>query len=149
MDVPYFDELFSLLPRDPRSYRLGRLMYTIGKIGNLVPRVRGVCCMKYEVPFKEDEINAVCEEAYAQVYDLEMYFSKEDVEHSKEVAQKAKERTREQFLMFNKYCGREDILLLHTRLGGVRNYEAYEDSIKKIPNVIDKIEDGTDFTYCD
>lgn len=63
---------------------------------------------------------------------------------------KAKERVLKQDKMFNKYCGRDDVLYIHARLGGVNwNYYNCDEIIASQPWCIDYVEDAFDCTYCD
>lgn len=50
--------------------------------------------------------------------------------------------------VFNKYCGREDILYIHARIGG-RNWLYYGKEVKDEPWFIEKVDDGFDDNYCD
>jgi len=52
--------------------------------------------------------------------------------------------------MFNKYCGKEDILYIHARLGGGNwNYYGCNEIIKNQPWYLDHCEDAFDGTYVD
>lgn len=54
-----------------------------------------------------------------------------------------------QYNVFNKYCGRDDVLYIHARIGGT-NWRFYGgDAIEKEPWFIEKIDDAFDSTYCD
>ena len=55
-----------------------------------------------------------------------------------------------QYNLFNKYCGRKDVLFVHARIGG-NNWNYYEGSttIANQPWFIEKIDDAFDNTYCD
>lgn len=52
--------------------------------------------------------------------------------------------------IWNKYAGREDVLYIHSRMGGNnwKNYE-YKDSILNAPWFLDRVDDYWDSTYCD
>lgn len=51
--------------------------------------------------------------------------------------------------VFNKYCGREDVLYIHARIGGDNwNYFGGPE-IAKQPWFIEKVDDAFDCTYCD
>ena len=51
---------------------------------------------------------------------------------------------------WNKYAGRDDVLYIHSRMGG-NNWENYEgkDSILNAPWFLDRVDDYFDSTYCD
>lgn len=62
---------------------------------------------------------------------------------------KAKKLVYEQLAKYNSYCGQEDILYIHARIGGW-NWLAYGgDEIEKQPWFIEKVDDAFDSTYCD
>ena len=62
---------------------------------------------------------------------------------------KKKRRIKEQFDLWNKYVGREDVLYIHSRIGG-GNWDYYNgDELKKKDWFLDKIDDCFDGTYCD
>lgn len=63
---------------------------------------------------------------------------------------KAKRRIQNQYEVWNKYCGREDVLYIHSRMGG-GNWYQYEDkqSITSAPWFLDRVDDYWDGTYCD
>lgn len=62
---------------------------------------------------------------------------------------KAKERTYKQYSIFNKYCGRDDVLYIHARIGG-QNWENYDGpELAKQPWFLEKVDDAFDETYCD
>lgn len=61
---------------------------------------------------------------------------------------KAKKKTRLNILTFNKYCGRDDILYIHARIGGP-NWKHYCSEVVHQPWFIEKIDDCWDDTYCD
>lgn len=63
---------------------------------------------------------------------------------------KAKERVLKQDNMFNKYCGRDDVLYIHARLGGGNwNYYGCNEIIKNQPWYLEHCEDSFDRTYVD
>ena len=63
---------------------------------------------------------------------------------------KAKERVLKQDNKFNKYCGKEDVLYIHARLGGENwNYYDCNEIIKNQPWYLDHCEDAFDWTYVD
>ena len=54
-----------------------------------------------------------------------------------------------QFETFNKYCGRDDVLYIHARIGGY-NWSYYDGpELSKQPWFIEKVDDASDSTYCD
>ena len=59
-----------------------------------------------------------------------------------------RKRIREQMEMFNKYCGRKDILYIHARIGG-GNWPYYYEEVIHQPWFIEKVDDSFDNTYCD
>ena len=62
---------------------------------------------------------------------------------------KAKERVLKQYEIFNKYCGMDDILYIHARIGG-HNWEYYQgDELAKQSWFLEKVDDAFDSTYCD
>ena len=49
---------------------------------------------------------------------------------------------------WNRYAGREDVLYIHTRIGG-RNWAEYNgDELRKQPWFLEKVDDAFDETYC-
>lgn len=62
---------------------------------------------------------------------------------------KRKRNILKQYNTFNKYCGKENILYIHSRIGGY-NWKYYNgDKLKKNPWFIEKVDDSFDSTYCD
>lgn len=59
-----------------------------------------------------------------------------------------KQKYKKQYDIFNKYCGRTDILYIHARIGG-GNWPAYKDDVIHEPWFIEKVDDAFDSTYCD
>lgn len=55
---------------------------------------------------------------------------------------------KKQYEVWNKYCGRDDILYIHARIGG-GNWPYYYDQVVDKPWFIEKVDDGWDSTYCD
>lgn len=55
---------------------------------------------------------------------------------------------KKQYEVWNKYCGRDDILYIHARIGG-GNWADYYDQVVDQPWFIEKVDDGWDSTYCD
>lgn len=68
----------------------------------------------------------------------------------KYVIRKARDRVMLQDRMFNKYCGRDDVLYIHARLGGGNwDYYGCNEIIKNQPWYLDHCEDAFDCTYVD
>lgn len=59
-------------------------------------------------------------------------------------------KIQKQFDTWNKYAGREDVLYIHSRMGGY-NWETYpkKKELMSKPWFLDRVEDGIDSTYCD
>ena len=68
----------------------------------------------------------------------------------KYVLRKARDRVMLQDRMFNKYCGRDDVLYIHARIGS-GNWSEYncDNSVKNQPWYLDCCEDAFDRTYVD
>lgn len=67
----------------------------------------------------------------------------------KYVIRKAKQKTFKQFEVWNKYCGRDDVLYIHARIGG-NNWNYYGgEELAKQPWFLEKVDDHFDNTYCD
>lgn len=68
----------------------------------------------------------------------------------KYVLKKNRKRAEEQFRMWNKYCGKDDVLYIHCRLGAGNwsNYDC-DEIIKNQPWFLDCVEDSFDCTYLD
>lgn len=63
---------------------------------------------------------------------------------------KKKARIKKQWEMFNKYCGQDNVLYIHARLGaGNWDYYNGDEIIKKQPWYLDHCEDQFDCTYVD
>lgn len=62
---------------------------------------------------------------------------------------KKKRRIQKQFDIWNKYAGNENVLYIHSRIGGANwnNYGGNE--LIKLPWFLDKVDDWFDDTYCD
>lgn len=58
-------------------------------------------------------------------------------------------RVLEQYNMWNKYVGREDVLYIHARIGGANWDYFHGNELKKQPWFLDKVDDSFDRTYCD
>ena len=59
-----------------------------------------------------------------------------------------KKRKLEQYKVWNKYAGRDDILYIYARIGG-GNWPYYFDKVINQPWFIEKVDDSFDSTYCD
>ena len=68
----------------------------------------------------------------------------------KYVLKQSKKRVYNQYKMWNKYCGRDDVLYIHCRLGA-GNWFGYDCDtiIKSQPWFLDCVEDSFDRTYLD
>ena len=60
----------------------------------------------------------------------------------------AMSRYKKQYEVWNKYCGRDDVLYIHARIGG-GNWHTYYDQVVNKPWFLEKVDDGYDCTYCD
>ena len=133
-----------------------------------VPRLRGYRAMWNESPISEDEIDKGAKSIYDSTFNL--YHHKQgdlggcvkeanrkgklrfyDTRQAKGRARRATKRYRKQMSVFNRYVGREDVMMIHTRVGGYNwhcgDYGAFW--IAKKPWFIEKADDGFDMTYCD
>ena len=62
---------------------------------------------------------------------------------------KAKKRIIQQYGMWNKFCGKPDVLYIHSRIGG-NNWAYYGGpNLITLPWFLDKVDDHFDSTYCD
>ena len=59
-----------------------------------------------------------------------------------------KKRIKAQYDVWNKYAGREDILYIHSRIGG-NNWSSYCHKVVGKPWFIERVNDSYDSTYCD
>lgn len=122
-----------------------------------VPRLRGYRLMAKESPLTEDELEKASKEVHDAVFNL----LKEDEDsilvtlglcrpdYAEWEAECAYERTREQYEAWNRYAGREDVMMIHARIGG-GNWEGYGGSdLEREPWFLEKVDDGFDETYCD
>ena len=60
----------------------------------------------------------------------------------------ARKRVQKNLDTFNKYCGRDDVLYIHARIGG-GNWSYYGKYVKDQPWFIERVDDAFDRTYCD
>lgn len=63
---------------------------------------------------------------------------------------KAKRAVQQQHEMWNKYVGRDDVLYIHSRMGGGnwKNYKGKKELMSQ-PWFLDRVDDAWDGTYCD
>lgn len=62
---------------------------------------------------------------------------------------RAEREYRKQYEAFNKYCGRDDVLYIHARIGGL-NWDYYGGhELERQPWFLEKVDDSYDSTYCD
>lgn len=66
----------------------------------------------------------------------------------KYIMKKERKKVYKNSLLFNKYCGRDDVLYIHARIGG-GNWPYYRGEVEHQPWFIEKIDDAFDNTYCD
>lgn len=59
-------------------------------------------------------------------------------------------RVKKQYEVWNRYCGRDDILYIHSRIGG-NNWSFYDgdNTVAKQIWFLEKVDDSDDCTYCD
>lgn len=62
---------------------------------------------------------------------------------------KRKRAITKQYETYNKYCGRNDILYIHARIGGGNWSYFGGDELKKNEWFLEKVDDAYDSTYCD
>lgn len=63
---------------------------------------------------------------------------------------KKKKQIQRQYDVWNKYAGQEDVLYIHSRMGG-NNWKSFEGKAKLMrqPWYLDRVDDAFDSTYCD
>ena len=142
----------------------------IAKANNIeCPRLRGYRLMKGEEPIdvehiRDDEFDYYCcEDLCRDMWTdfLSSYYTDKatktvrwDRIHGwkrktlKTYIHNQKQAYKRQYEMWNKYVGRDDILYIHSRIGG-GNWEYYKDKVLGQPWYIEKIDDASDRTYCD
>lgn len=108
--------------------QIGKLEQIMKDNGIEVPRLRGLRLMSEESPLSEEEI-------HDQIIDMARVAPSIVV--------------RRQYEMFNKYCGRPDVLYIHARIGGPNWVTFGGPELAKQPWFIDAIDDAFDPTYCD
>lgn len=67
----------------------------------------------------------------------------------KYLIKKADQRVRKNVSIFNKYCGRDDVLYIHARIGGFNWIRYGGPELEKQPWFLDKVDEPFDDTYCD
>ena len=100
-----------------------------------IPRLRGLCLMKFEKPSNYN----IAEELLYNPF-------LEDWEMTALECTLKKQGNKQQEL-WNKYCGK-DVLFIHARQGG-GNREYYMPDVQKHPRYLDDVDDSYDCTYCD
>lgn len=91
---------------------------------------------------------------------VELYYNKTvgirwDIIHGKKrknlkfELKKARRRVRTQIETYNKYCGRDDILYIHAKIGSWAWREYSCDWIEAQPWFLEKVDDAHDSVYCD
>lgn len=134
-----------------------------------VPRLRGLSLMKYEEPYSQADIDESikfiwlwkCEHSNIYPYvihnrDEEAFKINWHAIHGKKrkkcrfELKKAKRKVEDFYKIRNKYCGREDVLRIHARIGG-NNWVWYQgpEIIEKMPWFLEKVDNYFDSTYCD
>ena len=138
--------------------------------GIYVPRLRGIRLMSEEELISQNDIekdaNAIallacenyCEDRQRRkyiVYDDEgpaginwnnVHGKKRKL--FKYLLKKTREDVFNNLTTFNKYCGRNDVLYIHARIGG-GNWPYYGKEVKNEPWFIERVDDPFDSTYCD
>ena len=67
----------------------------------------------------------------------------------KHLLKQARKKVYESYRVFNKYCGRDDVLYIHARIGGGNWVPCGGPELTKEPWFIEKVDDSLDSTYCD
>lgn len=120
-----------------------------------IPRCRGYRLMSEMTPFTEEEIEAKARKEYRltrQLYTPTKHWCIIGYTNRREIKGKARhyaKLTRKQLHTYNKYAGKEGILMVHARIGG-NNWRYYGGPLLAMkPWFIEKVDDGEDDTYCD
>ena len=120
-----------------------------------IPRLRGYRLMSEMTPFTEEEIEERAREQYRltkKLYTPTKHFRIVGYSNRREVKGRARhcaKLTRKQLHTYNKYAGKENILMVHARIGG-NNWKYYGGPLIAMkPWFIEKVDDGADDTYCD
>ena len=141
----------------------------LGKIAEAngidIPRLRGYRAMWNEQPATQNEIDFHAKKIYDIYVDL-LTHKKNDQGGSMTInkcghlryydhrqvrrdARRASKRYRKQMAVFNQYCGRNDILMVHARIGHHNWREYGGKELSRQPWFVEKADDGFDDTYCD
>ncbi len=123
-----------------------------------VQRLRGYRLMVEEEPLTQEEILKSAEDNSRVIKRLHRFkpgrhqrssWWDDDPRQVRGQAKKAYKRTVRQLQTYNKYCGRNDVLMIHARIGGP-NWEDFGGPLLKLePWFLEKADDGFDNTYCD
>ena len=73
----------------------------------------------------------------------------EQIELLKQRIEKETADITDQFTMWNKYAGKEDVLYIHSRIGGGNWLDYDGPELMKKSWFLDKVDDAYDSTYCD
>lgn len=101
-----------------------------------------------------NEVNTRCDgSTYSRIVFDDIKWEKIHGKHRKvlKLAIKQKKKsTLAQYDTWNKYCGRDDVLYIHARIGG-NNWTYYEGNklVATQPWFLDRVDDCFDCTYCD
>lgn len=137
-----------------------------------VPRLRGLSLMKDEEPYPQDDVDSSAkfiwlwrcrhlnlERYMIQTRDEEGYKEWIDINwraiHGKKrkkcrfELKKAKRKVENFYKIRNKYCGREDVLRIHARIGGANWYYFGGPELEKQSWFLEKVDNYFDSTYCD
>lgn len=108
--------------------QIGRFEELAKKNGIDVPRLRGYRMMSEEEPWTEEQTVRLIKGTDGDIKEQSL---------------------RAQHAVFNKYCGRKDVLYIHARIGG-NNWKYYGGpNLEEQPWFIEKVDDAFDSTYCD
>lgn len=120
-----------------------------------IPRLRGYRLMSEEKVIPEDEIERQARLAYRetkQLYTPTPHFSMVGYNNRREIKGRARhyaKLTRKQLRTYNKYAGKEGVVMVHARIGG-NNWRYHGGPLLEMkPWFIEKVDDGADDTYCD
>lgn len=138
-----------------------------------VPRLRGYTLMRDEPPFTEEEIQneikSEMDHAYRGLIDVCARMMESAMKHDirrfeaerswlslyDDVPSTFERAFRDQCETYNKYCGRDDVLKIHSRMGGTTYWYTDENGkdaifdLKEQPWFLDHVRDAYDGTYCD
>lgn len=123
-----------------------------------VPRLRGYRLMVEEEPETQEQIQKNARDTYRVIRRLHRFKPgrhqrsshwDDDPRQVRGQARRAYKRTVRQIQTYNKYCGRNDVLMIHARIGGP-NWDYFGGpKLKLEPWFLEKADDGFDNTYCD